>query len=286
VIYNSNIFVVIDPTSGNNAVLDRVSKLTRNACSHVHFFVSDYPEKSQIDKSFSMSDAKNRFYEEKLEWVQELVKPIESDSVKSTFELYWHKNWHEAIPHAAVRRASNLIVKSTFAYGKSKRKMRKTSDFMLIRRCVSPILFVREDKDYTSGVILAAINLEYPDEDHARLNMAVIQRAKTIAQLTGMSVAIVSAVTDTVTFKSYIEDKDDTFSSNEEIIGAYFGIDKDKVFLSKGKAKIAILEAAEKVDADIVVIGSVGRKGVTGALIGNTAEKILDELVSDVLVVT
>ncbi len=43
---------------------------------------------------------------------------------------------------------------------------------------------------------------------------------------------------------------------------------------------------AKNINADIVVIGSVGRSGISGALIGNTAEKILDEVTADVLVVT
>lgn len=250
------------------------------------FFLSDYPEKDEITESFSMADAKRIFETEKLEWVKEITKPLRKDTVEATYELYWNRNWHEAIPHAAVRRASNLIVKSTFAHRPTKRRLGKTSDFMLIRRCVSPILFVRQDRQWQSGVILAAVNLEAMDEEHTRLNFAVVQRAKTLAQLTGMKPALVSAVTDSVTFKTYKEDRDADFSSNEEIIGTYFGIDPDLVFLSRGKAKASILKAAEKTDADIVVIGTVGRKGVKGALIGNTAEKILDELVCDILVVT
>lgn len=37
-IYNSNIFVVIDPEKENTAVLDRVDKMTGTACGRVHFF--------------------------------------------------------------------------------------------------------------------------------------------------------------------------------------------------------------------------------------------------------
>lgn len=285
-IYSSNIFVVIDPTSDNKAVLSRVSRLTESACSHVHFFLSDYPDKKDIGKSFSMKDAKVKFQKEKLAWIQGLVKPMETDTVKASYELYWNKDWHEAIPHAAVRRGSNLIIKSTFAHSKSKRRMSKTSDWMLIRRCVSPILFVNEEREWKSGKILAAINLEAADEEHTRLNSAVMQRAKGLAQLTGMDVCLVSAITDKVRFKHYIEDVEGNYSSNEEIIGSYFGIDPSNVYLIKSKPKKAILEAAAKSEADIVLIGSAGRKGIEGALIGNTAEKILDELVCDVLVVT
>ena len=39
-------------------------------------------------------------------------------------------------------------------------------------------------------------------------------------------------------------------------------------------------------DSTIVVIGSVGRKGLIGQLIGNTAEKVLKLLKTDVLILS
>lgn len=285
--YNSNnIFVVIDPTTDNQAVLNRVGKLTKAACSNVHFFLSDYPDESQIGKSFSMKNAKLKFQKEKLKWIKELTKPIETDTVKPTYELYWNKDWHEAIPHAAVRRDSQLIIKSTFAHSKSKRVLSKTSDWMLIRRCVSPILFVNDERDWKSGKILAAVNLEAADEAHTRLNIAVMQFAKSMAQLTGMVLNVVSSVSEKVKYQDYIDDTDKAPASNEAIVGEYFGIPAENVFLRSGKPKSVILDAAAETSADIVVVGTVGRSGIQGALIGNTAEKILDELSSDVLVVT
>lgn len=117
-LYSSNIFVVIDPTAEDHtALMDRVSRFTEKACSHVHFFLSDYPE--DINKFNSNKDAKSKFQKEKLEWVKELTKPIEKDTIKMSYELYWNKDWQEAIPHAAVRRESNLIIKTTFSHTKS-----------------------------------------------------------------------------------------------------------------------------------------------------------------------
>lgn len=41
---------------------------------------------------------------------------------------------------------------------------------------------------------------------------------------------------------------------------------------------------AHKLGAVVTVIGTVARTGISGALIGNTAEVVLDSLESDVLV--
>jgi len=47
---------------------------------------------------------------------------------------------------------------------------------------------------------------------------------------------------------------------------------------------VLIPHAAYTLKAAVTIIGTVARTGLTGALIGNTAEVVLDALESDVLV--
>ena len=51
----------------------------------------------------------------------------------------------------------------------------------------------------------------------------------------------------------------------------------------RGPVERVIASRAAKVGAQIVVMGTIGRKGVKGALLGNTAEKVLRHLKTDVL---
>jgi len=52
----------------------------------------------------------------------------------------------------------------------------------------------------------------------------------------------------------------------------------------EGPADVVIPQVAHQISAAVTVIGTVARTGLSGALIGNTAEVILDALESDVLV--
>ena len=52
----------------------------------------------------------------------------------------------------------------------------------------------------------------------------------------------------------------------------------------EGPADVVIPQVAHQLDAAVTVIGTVARTGLSGALICNTAEVILDALESDVLV--
>jgi len=46
-----------------------------------------------------------------------------------------------------------------------------------------------------------------------------------------------------------------------------------------------IANICEKIEADVLVIGTVGREGLSGVLIGNTAELVVDKVDCDIIVI-
>ena len=48
---------------------------------------------------------------------------------------------------------------------------------------------------------------------------------------------------------------------------------------------VTIQEIAEQIEADIVIVGTAARDGIKAAMIGNTAEKILDAIATKILTV-
>lgn len=65
---------------------------------------------------------------------------------------------------------------------------------------------------------------------------------------------------------------------------AEYGFSDEQLHIEEGPADVLIPRTAQKLDAVVTVIGTVARTGLSGALIGNTAEVVLDTLESDVLV--
>ena len=58
---------------------------------------------------------------------------------------------------------------------------------------------------------------------------------------------------------------------------------KPKIYLVKGLAEDAIPEAVKEQQIDLVVMGTVGRTGIPGYIMGNTAETILNRIDCSVL---
>jgi Universal stress protein UspA and related nucleotide-binding proteins len=64
-----------------------------------------------------------------------------------------------------------------------------------------------------------------------------------------------------------------------------YGISEEKCIVQEGLPEKVIPLVAKTIDAELVIIGTVGRVGISAALIGNTAEHVIDELNCDVLAI-
>lgn len=56
---------------------------------------------------------------------------------------------------------------------------------------------------------------------------------------------------------------------------AHDSIPKDRITFTKDEADVAIRAAADDVDADVIVMGTLTRATLPGLLMGNTAESVL-----------
>ena len=64
-----------------------------------------------------------------------------------------------------------------------------------------------------------------------------------------------------------------------------FGVDKPTVLVETGTAESVIWRTATERDADLVVMGLVGRTGFNGFWVGDTADRVLPDLPCSVLTV-
>jgi len=67
-------------------------------------------------------------------------------------------------------------------------------------------------------------------------------------------------------------------------VGASLKVPTERQIVRAGAAKFVILEEAERIEADLIILGSHGRHGV-GLLLGSTANSILQSAKCDVLAV-
>jgi universal stress protein E len=62
-----------------------------------------------------------------------------------------------------------------------------------------------------------------------------------------------------------------------------FNIAQENTHIKEGLPEDVIQSVANQLDAELVILGTIGRTGLSAALIGNTAEHVIDRLNCDVL---
>ena len=72
---------------------------------------------------------------------------------------------------------------------------------------------------------------------------------------------------------------------NMKALRQKFGIDEDHTHVREGFPEDVIPEVAEELGAELVVLGTVGRTGLSAALLGNTAEHVISKLKCNLLAI-
>lgn len=281
-----NLFVIIDPTMEAQPALVRATDLANLAGGHIHAFCSVYED--DLSSYDSRRDAKFKVRHQAMEKVDGLIKPLVNDQVTVDKEVIWNEHWYQSAVHACARAGADIMIKSTYAHGKNLAGLRKRSDYHLLRHNSCPVLLTQTVKPCRYQRVLAAVAIEEGDHRHDELNNLVISHARRICRMTGAELHVVTALEGNPNIAHLLDiliDEDDEKPSTEQMINARFGIETDKIHLEYGPAKQVIVDTVKQTAAQLLVMGTVARAGISGAVLGNTCEKVLDHLSIDILTV-
>jgi universal stress protein E len=277
-----HVFVVVDPTSEVQSAIKRgVEVVADSKDARLHAFLCDYSSEQELADASSKSEAKHALLHRSETTLRQLVEGLPKLAAKVSKETYWNQDWPKSVVLASGRKGADIVVKAMSPLREKKLRF-KSSDRYLLRNTSCPVLLVLPERTVPYNKILLALDLESSDEAHLRLNHAAISWAKQLEQSTGGELYLVAAYVDRIN-ENLLEEGDAV--SLKEQVANLLELDSDRVILEQGAAKDIILQAASSLDADVLVLGTSARKGLAGALIGNTAEKVLAEIPCDVLAV-
>ena len=170
----------------------------------------------------------------------------------------------------------------------------------LVRKCPCPVWVIKYDSNDFKR-ILAAVNVaeEYPET--APLNKKIVELTHSLAQREGGEAhylhswqlayeVMMRSPRIKVSTEEIAEMKAELFSERQLKLHKllddnHINYQENQVHLREGSSGEVIQQAIEELNIDVVVMGSVGRSGIPGLLIGNKAEKLLTIINCTVLTV-
>jgi len=297
-----NILVVIDPTTDEQKALKRTIELASkisvsnpelqlNITAFFSIFDFSY-EMTTILSSGERDSMREMVIKEKQKWLDELISTTNT-SIKINSKVVWHNRPFEAIIKQVIENKYDLVIKGTHQHDKFKSVVFTPTDWHILRKCPCAVLLVKEHEWPQQGNILAALNVGSDESEHVSLNNTITEQAKGIAQLINANVHLVNSYPGTPVNIAIEIPEFDASEYNSAMQAHHkkamathaknFDIPLTNTYVEEGLPEAIIEQTALKIDAELVILGTVGRTGISAALIGNTAEHVIDLLNCDVL---
>ncbi|MEP5763256.1 MAG: universal stress protein [Halieaceae bacterium] len=260
----NKIMVILDPTQEQQPAYDRALESAHMTGARLHIYAC--LGNGQQEEA---SPANTKRLQTLLE---QSIDHANSQGVETTGELEWADDWRRQAVSAAARCSASMIFKTYVPHDEVQRQIRTTYDWTLLRLAPCPVLLVKNNRDWKHRRVLAAVYSDAVDEAHQKLNNQIVSFAQRFSDAYGSEAHIVSAYQD----RNQIPAASD--------LAATCGVAEAFVHVGEGKPADVIRDTADQLDADLILIGTVGRSGIKGTVVGNTSERLLDRTRSDVLV--
>ena len=267
------LFVVVDPTDDQHIALERaiLTAGIREPRPQVHVFVAVDPE--AID-----TRAVNAAVFRDESWFKEQIRtPLINAGLDYKLEVSWSSEWQKSIMQSAKRWGADAIYLPANDDNKTdfRRFFFTDSKWELLKSADCPVVLIRPGAKKQRKVILAAVNFQAQRDEQQALNQKILTAAKGFSEGYGAELHIANGYMNSLHYPDRGKLMNET------------GVAQENIHVEPGYTDEVVAATAKKIDADLVVMGTLGQNGMLciSTRRGNTAERLIDALDDDVMVI-
>ncbi|HET9472912.1 MAG TPA: universal stress protein [Steroidobacteraceae bacterium] len=270
---------------------DATLELFHALCDSVFIELSQF-EDDKLDR------LRERVEEEARLPLSRLCEAAHRHGVQAECSVQWDYPPHEAIVRRATKTGADLIIAECHKGARTRPWLIHLTDWELLRISPLPVLLLKNGSPYRRPLTLAAVD---PARAHVKprdLDSRIVATATEFSRVLRGELHVMHAnypniagvpgatpatrtTWSTLTYEELMAQERQAF----EAFRASAGLRRTRTHLVDGNPAVAIPRFAREMGAGIVVMGALARSGLKRVLIGNTAERVLDALPCDVLVV-
>ena len=294
-----SILFVADGSDGERSVFARAARRASANDAKLTLFAALDAERYQLadlEHRSAIEAISEVRLEERQKELENLREEALSEHPKLTIDVVVETGGlAESAIRAVLANHHDLVIKAAQGGTGKWNRLFGSGDQKLMRKCPCPVWIVKPSSEAHFRRILAAVDLNPTHPETESLATRIMALATSLAEDEGSDLHVVHAwefsgetvlrgrQIDTTDVDKIVESMEAAHQSELDRLLAEHPYEKTIAHLVKGPAGHIIPDLAEEHDVDLVVIGTVGRTGVPGLLIGNTAERILGAVDCSVL---
>lgn len=300
--FKNILFVANDEKPNETAFQRALDRAANNAARLTVVNVADAPgpEMRWVSKLIPPSKFLETLREERLAHLKDLVERFTGSGVPIELKLIEGDVFLEVI-RQVLRGNHDLVIKPADSWPSATQSVFGSTDMHLMRKCPCPLWIMKLGRTERYARILAAVDPYSESREAGQLAGLIMDLATSLAVSEGAELHIVHAWRlSTESILRYGRGALPAAEVNELVMDARHEHEKAlngllggyplgdlgaRVHLVKGMPAEVIREQVKGNRIDLVVMGTVGRTGIPGFFIGNTAEGVLSQVDCSVLTV-
>jgi nucleotide-binding universal stress UspA family protein len=256
-------------------------------------------ETRMLFTTMHLADIQEAAIKGRLGELEHLIAPIRDKDIRVTAKVVCGTPFLEIIKEV-LRNRHDLVIKTARGKGGLKEFVFGSTAMHLMRKCPCPVWVIKPAHHKKYARVLAAADPDPSDEVKNALNTKIMELATSLARLEGSEFHVVHAwdlysvmrllrragvsrsEVDSLARKTRKLHKNQLSKLVEKHVPE---TPNNRIHLLKGNAEILIPALAKQKRIGLIVMGTVCRTGIEGLFIGNTAEKVLQQVDCSVLTV-
>ena len=299
----SKILAVVDPTAKDQPAVGRAAWLAKHTGAELELLVCYYNEYLSGDRLFdspSLEKARHEVIESHEKHLESIAEPVRADGVVVKTSAIWDHPLYEGIVRHASESGSDIVVKDTHHHSAVTRALLTNTDWNLIRTCPMPLWLVKPQKLAATPVFVAAIDPMHQHDKPAALDDEILHMGKAVVKSVGGDlhafhsydprIAVATATANayipvSLPFDEIEQQMHEDHQKRFREITEFHKLEPEKAHLVAGLTHEELPLIAEQLKADVVVMGAVARNRWKRLFIGATAERTLEHLPCDLLII-
>ncbi len=295
-----HLMIVIDPTTDLEQPCVRRAEQLAASYPNARFtlFMSDYIaalDSGPLFDTQGLTQARQSLLDHRQVQLERLAAPLKRKGFTVDTSVVWGKRYERHILQAISELQPDLVLKTTHRHGLLQRLVLNNADWYLIRHCPVPLWLVKQSA-IGFKTVCASVDPLHESDKPAALDTKLVATARALASATGADYRVVhcySPLPSTLAFDAGLIADYDGYSIEVEkfhaegfrAFNASEGVDETKQQLLRGYPEQVIPDYVEQNAISLLIMGAISRSRLESALVGHTAERLLDEVACDVLII-
>lgn len=284
----NKILVIIEPEQDAQLALDKAIRLARVSGASLELLICDHSSYLEDGFYFDPPQAailRKEHVDRHRQLLEDMATIIRQQGFTVEVDALWGNPAYRKIVQKVLESKPDLVVQGSRHHEKISRLLLSHQDWQLLRYCPCPLLLVKDLKWPEHPTFVVAVDPTHANDKPAEFDQQLTAAGCAMAELTGGGVHLFHSCYQPPVSGIYPVKADvNVYKEKTASLLTAFGIAESHLHIEEDEVQKSLPATLKKLGASVLIMGAVSRSAVDRFFVGNTAEKLLDRVDQDVLI--